>query len=239
MGSRLQLASPERLLDHIRSAGVPRVLVLLDHSLGHARVARLAAAARAAARPATRIEVVVLVPPGSDAWVDAAERPLPYLLKPVVRRRLAGFMSTDPALAAVSVEEGPKRILVVEDDYGIRVFYKRFLPRILEAEVVEAATVKEALAALAPPPRLAIVDLSLPDGEGTEVARVIRERWGRDVLVVATSGYDESRIEPLLRDGTFDAFLPKPSPLDQIETLLGDLLSRSPTRTSALALSGS
>lgn len=231
MGSRMEHVSADRLLDHVRAVDAPRALVLLDHSLGQEQVARLAAAARAASPPSTHVEVVALVSQGTDPWVDAAGRSLPCLLKPVVRRRLAVFMSSEPpAMAAPSTAEGPRRVLVVEDDHGIRVLYRRFLPRALGVEVTEAATVKDALAEVALRPDLALVDMSLPDGEGVQVARALRERWGDRVLVVATSGFEEATVAPLVRDGTFDAFLPKPSPLDQIETLLGDLLSREQPR---------
>jgi CheY-like chemotaxis protein len=113
---------------------------------------------------------------------------------------------------------------------------KRFLPRIFDAEVTEAGSVADALTKLDGAPHLALLDLGLPDGDGAEVARALRERYGREVLLVATSGYDGSRVHPLLRDGTFDAFLPKPASLGQIETLLNNLFSRSPTRSEALAL---
>lgn len=233
MGSRVEVVSPDRLVDRVRDATAAHLVVLLDHTLGQDLVGRLAAVLPAAASPRVSVRVAVLSAPGDEALETVAGRDLPTLAKPVARRHLAVLLADeDPVVAA----EGPLRILVVDDDRAIRLGYRRLLPRMLDAEVVECTTAAEALTGgSGPAPRIALV--GLPHPHAAEMARALRRRHGREVVVVARGGGDEPRTKALLDDGTLDALLPEASTPGEIARRLEELLARSPTRHAAMALS--
>jgi DNA-binding NarL/FixJ family response regulator len=70
------------------------------------------------------------------------------------------------------------------------------------AGVTVAETVAAAKAALASaPPTLALVDLDLPDGSGTEVIEALVRLPRRPVVIVATVFADDQHVFPALRAG--------------------------------------
>lgn len=109
------------------------------------------------------------------------------------------------------------RVLVVDDERAIR----RFLNAALTAHgyaVFEAATGEEALAAvIAQRPDLIILDLGLPDIDGVEVTRRLRE-WSRlPIIILSVREQEEDKIEAL--DAGADDYLTKPFGI-------GELLAR-------------
>jgi two-component system KDP operon response regulator KdpE len=103
--------------------------------------------------------------------------------------------------------DGP-RILVVDDERAIR----RFLRASLGAHgynVFEAATAQQGLeAAASDRPDLIILDLGLPDLDGIDVTRQIRE-WSKvPIVVLSVRGHDGDKIAAL--DAGADDYLTKP-----------------------------
>lgn len=102
---------------------------------------------------------------------------------------------------------GP-RVLVVDDEPQIR----RSLRVALRAngyEVEEAATGEAALAQAAlRPPELVILDLSLPDLDGVEVCRRLREWTQLSVIILSANGEDEAKVRAL--DEGADDYVTKP-----------------------------
>ena len=99
------------------------------------------------------------------------------------------------------------RILVVDDEPQIR----RALIRTLEAngfDVRAVGTGEEALASLQWRPEVILLDLMLPDLDGLEVARRIREQAGMPILVLSARG-EESRKVAALDQGA-DDYITKP-----------------------------
>ena len=99
------------------------------------------------------------------------------------------------------------RILVVDDEPQIR----RALIRTLEAngfDVRAVGTGEEALASLKWRPEVVLLDLMLPDLDGLEVARRIREQAGMPILVLSARG-EESRKVAALDQGA-DDYITKP-----------------------------
>jgi two-component system KDP operon response regulator KdpE len=99
-------------------------------------------------------------------------------------------------------------LLVVEDEAPIR----RFLHATLVAQgfrVLEATTGEEALH-LAPShlPDLILLDLGLPDMEGLEVARRIREWSAVPILVLSARGMERDKVAAL--DQGADDYVTKP-----------------------------
>jgi two-component system KDP operon response regulator KdpE len=108
----------------------------------------------------------------------------------------------------VTSSAGQHLVLVVDDEPQIR----RALRLALGANgyaVREAATGSEALDRLAErPPDLVILDLVLPDIDGVEVCRRLRE-WSRvPVIVLSAHGEDEAKVHAL--DEGADDYVTKP-----------------------------
>jgi CheY-like chemotaxis protein len=102
--------------------------------------------------------------------------------------------ATTPAAVAVPGSAAPvgQRVLVVDDDAEIRVAYDQIL-RSRGYDVVTAGSRRDALAQIDRVDGvidLLIMDITLPDGDGTELAREITDRIGlRPALYV--SGWSE------------------------------------------------
>ena len=100
------------------------------------------------------------------------------------------------------------RVLVVDDEPQIR----RSLRVTLRAngyDVDEAATGEAALdLASVNPPLLVILDLSLPDTNGVEVTRRLREWTQVPIVILSVRGDDEAKVRAL--DAGADDYLTKP-----------------------------
>jgi len=102
---------------------------------------------------------------------------------------------------------GP-RVLVVDDEPQIR----RSLRVALRAngyEVEEAATGEAALdQAATRPPELVILDLSLPDIDGVQICKRLREWTQLPVIILSAHGDDEAKVRAL--DEGADDYVTKP-----------------------------
>jgi two-component system KDP operon response regulator KdpE len=99
-------------------------------------------------------------------------------------------------------------VLVVEDEPEMR----RFLTAALESHdcrAVEATTARQGLAqASGRNPDVILLDLGLPDGDGIDVTRRIRE-WSRaPIIVISARGREQDKIAAL--DAGADDYLTKP-----------------------------
>lgn len=108
-------------------------------------------------------------------------------------------------------------LLIVEDEPQIR----RLLRTALVAEgykVVEASTARRGtIDASTHKPDIAIVDLGLPDGDGVEVVRTIREWSTMPIIVLSARSTERAKIEAL--DAGADDYVTKPF-------CIGELLAR-------------
>jgi two-component system KDP operon response regulator KdpE len=76
-------------------------------------------------------------------------------------------------------------------------------------EVIPAATAEEALdQAAVRPPEAAIIDLVLPDGDGVEVCRRLREWSKMPILVLSAIGEEEEKVRAL--EAGADDYVTKP-----------------------------
>jgi CheY-like chemotaxis protein len=115
----------------------------------------------------------------------------------------------------------PLRILVIEDNADMRDSMRDLLH--LWGHVAEAAA--DGLEGLAQvllfKPDVALVDLGLPRMDGYEVARQVRvQEGGRDVLLIALSGYGQPADRDAAEAAGFDRHIVKPPDLVELETLL-------------------
>ena len=99
-------------------------------------------------------------------------------------------------------------VLVVEDEPQMR----RFLRASLGAEgyrVLEAWSVADGIRQVtAEHPDAVLLDLGLPDGDGLELVRRVREWSSVPVIVVSARGREEEKVAAL--DAGADDYLPKP-----------------------------
>jgi two-component system, OmpR family, KDP operon response regulator KdpE len=105
-------------------------------------------------------------------------------------------------------------VLVVEDEAPIR----RFLKAALEAQgfkLLEAVTCAQAIAMSASHnPDIILLDLGLPDGDGLEVIRRVREWTQTPIIVISARGKDTEKIEGL--DAGADDYLVKPFSVEEL-----------------------
>lgn len=100
------------------------------------------------------------------------------------------------------------KILVVDDEPQIRRFLRASLTT-QRYEVLEAGTVREAVStATVQRPDMVILDLGLPDGDGTAVVRTLRTWTDLPILVLSVRGQEVDKVAAL--DAGADDYLTKP-----------------------------
>lgn len=108
----------------------------------------------------------------------------------------------------MDVTETTPLILVIEDEPQIR----RFLRATLTTHgyrLVEAATARDGLTLIAAqPPDVVILDLGLPDLDGLDVTRSIREWSAVPIIVLSARGQERDKVAAL--DAGADDYLTKP-----------------------------
>lgn len=119
-----------------------------------------------------------------------------------------------------------RRILVIEDDLALRAGISR-LAREWGARVLEAGSVAEAMALLAPPPDLVIADIRLPDGSARSVFEETARAWPRPILV-AISGRASAAEAFALGQMGVRAYLPKPLSLADLAAAVLEARTRAP-----------
>lgn len=117
-------------------------------------------------------------------------------------------MAGAAAAEAKHVTNPEPLILVIEDEQPIR----RFLRTTLTGHgyrFVEAATAKDGLAQAATrQPDLIILDLGLPDLDGQEVLRQLREWTSLPIIILSVRGQENDKVRAL--DAGADDYLTKP-----------------------------
>ncbi|HET7129951.1 MAG TPA: response regulator [Gaiellaceae bacterium] len=117
------------------------------------------------------------------------------------------------------------RVLVVDDEPQILRALRTGL-RAAGYEVETADTAEGALAAAAlRPPEAVILDLILPDGTGTEVARDLRKWSSAPVIVLSAVGEEQEKVAAL--DAGADDYVTKPIGIDELLARLRAVLRRA------------
>jgi len=142
-------------------------------------------------------------------------------------------VATDQAAAAalMPVAEGPgsgasrRRILVVDDNRDSAASMATML-RLLGNEVRIAHDGVEAIE-LAEPfrPQVVLMDVGMPRLNGYDATRRIRAQpWGRDVVVIALTGWSQEVDRAKSKEAGCDGHLVKPVVRSELERLLAELL---------------
>jgi len=123
-----------------------------------------------------------------------------------------------------TISDLPLKILVVDDERPIRRFLNASLGNrytILEAENGEGAIQSAAVNH----PDLIVLDLGLPDMDGTEVTRRIREWTDVPVIVISVRDGEEDKVSAL--DAGADDYLTKPFGVSELLARIRVALRRS------------
>jgi len=112
-------------------------------------------------------------------------------------------------------------VLVVEDDWGIASQLVRGLSR-GGYDVTHVTTGEDALSQLAPD--VVVLDLGLPDSDGVDICRKLRERSGVAIIVVTARGEEPERV--LALDAGADDYLVKPFGLAELLARIRAVLRR-------------
>jgi two-component system KDP operon response regulator KdpE len=116
------------------------------------------------------------------------------------------------------------RVLIVDDERSIRRFLKASLGS--QFAIFEATTGEEALTAVATNrPDVIILDLGLPDLDGVEVTRRLREWTQIPIIVVSVREQEQDKIAAL--DAGADDYLTKPFGVGELMARLRSALRRS------------
>jgi len=122
------------------------------------------------------------------------------------------------------MSEQDLRVLVVDDERSIRRFLKTSLGS--QFLVFEATNGEEALAAVASNrPDVIILDLGLPDMDGVEVTRRLREWTQIPIIIVSVREQEKDKIAAL--DAGADDYLTKPFGVGELMARLRSAVRRS------------
>jgi two-component system KDP operon response regulator KdpE len=131
------------------------------------------------------------------------------------------------------------RILVVDDEPNILGTLAPLL-RTRGYEVVTAATASAARDAVAlDPPDLIVLDLGLPDGDGIELCREIRDAGPLPIVVLSARGAESDKVRAL--DAGADDYVTKPFGAEELTARIRAALRRSdsPAATAGPIVRGS
>jgi two-component system, OmpR family, KDP operon response regulator KdpE len=121
------------------------------------------------------------------------------------------------------MEEKKLQILVVDDERPIRRFLQASLSGIYT--ILEAATGEEAMAkSVSARPDAIILDLGLPDIDGVDLTRKLREWTQIPIIVISVRDHEEDKIMAL--DAGADDYLTKPFGVGELMARLRVILRR-------------
>ena len=121
----------------------------------------------------------------------------------------------------------PDRLLLVEDTSSLSMVYEAVLTR-AGHRVTCAANLAEARAACAEMrPRLVLLDLQLPDGDGLELLDDLRRAVPESRVIVITANGSINRAVQAMRAGAFD-FLVKPFDENRLVNAVENALATAP-----------
>ena len=114
------------------------------------------------------------------------------------------------------------RILVVEDEENIRLLYKEELQD-LGYEVIQASDGREAIEKFdLHRPDLIILDIQLPELDGIETMKVIREK-SKDVPIILCTAYGEYKHD--LQTWASEAYIIKSADLKELLSAVNRILT--------------
>jgi CheY-like chemotaxis protein len=144
--------------------------------------------------------------------------PLPAVMQPAAER----------ATAERPCDLGGHRVLIVDDNTDAAHTLGMLVSMLGENEVLMAANGPDALRIAAEQrPDIVLLDLKMPGMDGYEVARRLRgEEWGKELTLVAVTGWTLEEHKRRSKEAGFDRHLTKPADMASIEALLAGQFTR-------------
>jgi two-component system, chemotaxis family, CheB/CheR fusion protein len=142
---------------------------------------------------------------------------------PLAKRSAAG----DPLVAnrADPTFNSDHRILIVDDNTDAAETLCMLMKSLGEREVHTASNGPQALeAATQLHPDIVLLDLMMPEMDGYEIARRMRsEPWGKDLLLVAVSGWGHEEHRRRSKEAGFDRHMTKPADVMALRAVLQEV----------------
>ncbi|WP_100639325.1 response regulator [Marinobacter salexigens] len=153
-----------------------------------------------------------------------------HLAKPIDKQRfyevLAHYLQVESSAAEAPVQQYHGRVLVAEDSAENQQLVERMLTR-LGLEVVSVSTGDEAVRkALSGPVQLVLMDRYMPEMDGVEATRLLRQAGFRRPIIAFTAGNQQET--DALREAGCDGVLEKPIDERRLRALLGRFLDPEP-----------
>jgi CheY-like chemotaxis protein len=135
-------------------------------------------------------------------------------------------------MATSTQSRGPLKILIVEDNRDARTTLRMLLTMAYGHAVIEAGEGLSAIRlAVEQRPDVALIDLGLPDIDGYEVARRIRESLPRnEIFLAALTGYSDDDDRARTEEAGFDVHLVKPVESAALAKLLSHVAAAGATQ---------
>lgn len=134
------------------------------------------------------------------------------------------YPAPKPDASAPADTSAAPLLLLIDDEMQVRQVVQRQLER-LGYRVIAAASGLAGLGSLSTAqPCAALIDMTLPDMDGADVARAVLER-APDIAVVLMSGYRPEELSARLSDLRIAGFLQKPFSLADLRAILAAALA--------------
>jgi CheY-like chemotaxis protein len=150
----------------------------------------------------------------NDSETPAALSELPQIPPPVEPGVSSTSGGPEPGLLPEPPASRLQKVLIVEDDRSSRRALVRLF-RLKGWQVVEASTLAEAFAGLDSLPSCIVLDLMLPDGDGSDLLRHVRVAGLKIRVVVATGVADPARLKFVAGLGP-DSLVHKPIKFNEV-----------------------
>jgi two-component system CheB/CheR fusion protein len=130
-----------------------------------------------------------------------------------------------PPIAAVAAEG---QLILVADDNGDAAWGMAKLLELSGFRAVLARSGEEALRiAEEHKPAVALLDIGMPDLSGHDVARRLRQQpWGRDMILIAATGWGQETDVRHSMEAGFDAHLTKPLNVGRVKSLVEEISAK-------------
>ena len=159
-----------------------------------------------------------------EARSDGANRGSTFVLRIPMREPIPFGDATDgqPVLALTGL-----RVLVIDDTRDAA----DVMQMLIESDGALADVAYDGASGIVlaqeKAPDVILLDIGMPDMDGYETCRVIRKLLGKDVLIIALTGWGQEEVKRRALESGFDAHLTKPVEPDKLTELIHQLRGRS------------